>query len=251
MPRSRTGLAHDENVLLVRGRFAHPSRIPLGAHAPALRSHVFRRTQLDVRRLLRQQSSHPSAGGAGCVGEAARPRARLRSIPRRSTVHAIHVREPDRGTCLCRTGVSATYLRPIEIFPPPKHARKIFWREGRNGGGGCGGKSDPLIRPGRRSLDRGWSTGEVRSGPSTPSWIAKTVLSFRSFFGLSSSCLPRNGFSTTASEIPCTTQEPGIEIKHQYHRDLRGSFDVMPSKISNRGVVVLACRRSVDDRTAS
>lgn len=168
MPRSRTGLAHDENVLLVRGRFVHPSRIPLDAHAPALRSYVSRRTQLDVRRLLRQESSHPSAGGAGCVGEAARPRARVRSIPRRSTVHAIHAREPDRGTCLHPTGVSATYLRPIEIFPPPKHGRKIFWREGRNGGGGCGGKSDPLIRPRGRTLDWGWSTGEVRSGPSIP-----------------------------------------------------------------------------------
>lgn len=49
----------------------------------------------------------------------------------------------------------------------------------------------------------------------------------------------KNELSKTASEIPCTTHEPGIEIKNRIHRDLRGRFDEMPSKISVGGVVCL------------
>lgn len=164
---------------LARGRDLRTSRTSCSfeVHSPTLRAsrpspthRHFVPTFPDVRSgkfavyCARNRRIHPEAE-PDASARLPRPRARVRSIPRRSTVHAIHARKPDRGTCLCRTGVSATYLRPIEIFPPPKHGRKIFWREGRNGGGGCGGKSDPLIRPRGRwprsgSVDR---RGTIRS----------------------------------------------------------------------------------------
>ena len=181
----------------------------------------------------------------GCHGHV---RACVPFLGDRRSMRSTHENRTEARPC----AVQAYLLRIFDqsrYFHLRSTVERYFGGRGETAEAGAEGNRTPSFVPVEGGLDRGRSTGEVRSGPSTPSWIAKTVLSSRSFFGLSSSGLPRNGFSKTASEIPCTTQQPGIEIKHLNHRDLSDSFDVMPSKISNRGVVV-ACRRSVDDGTA-
>lgn len=251
LPRSRTGLAHDENVLRDRGLSAHRSRFPLVAHALAPPSHVSRRVQSDVRRLLRQESSHPSARGAGCFGDAAWPCARRPSMTRRSTVHAIHAREPDRTHV---SGAVHAYLLRISdqsrYFVLRNTPTRYFGGNLGTPGGVAEANRTPSfvdVEDASIGVGRQGRYGEVirhPRGSQRPSCLhgLSSVLLFSAFRGY--------GFAETASEMPCTTQEPGIEIKTRIYRDRRGPFDAMPAKISNRGLVLLACRRSVDGKIA-